>query len=632
MLFDYFAFIHLSGLVIWQSTKLLYRKAVDELMSRLFIERRVQTSPLTTAKHNVYFAHVKELDFVAVGLVSRALPSPQAQAFLNNLAVVFIREFECPVRCIPIDFDPERYSLFDELYAKNLQSLVINGRILDAQVAETRAARMLLGQVDEDAELERLERLEAADAAGTAKASGLEESVTAGPKSPLSPASVEVEGSETPGIVESSEKEQSTDLFGALKRQMKSQGAAVRNAISQQRKQSKVASASAKGPAKDQTSAKDAKSASNKSAATQRDDYEALSFVESGEHPKASAAGAPGEKAAGPQTLANTSLAEPVTESYAPSDPSAGLEKRRGFFSLFSKELTADGVQKVVKSLRDTLVANNVHPDVADKLAEGVSAQLEGKQINALSRLQPIVTAALTDNISRVLKFQPRALLDKVLQHHNANSAVGGRPYVICMTGVNGVGKTTSIAKLIYLFREQGLKTVVCACDTFRSGAVEQLQTHCDNLGAQLFAQGYGKNASSIAKYGIKFATEKGADVCLIDTSGRQYNNAPLMQALGALVSENKPDTVIFVGEALTGTEGVEQLAEFDATLRSHTMNAHGVDGVILTKYDTCGNKVGACLNICYRSGLPIYYVGTGQSYVDFSELSPARVSSLLLS
>jgi signal recognition particle receptor subunit alpha len=139
-----------------------------------------------------------------------------------------------------------------------------------------------------------------------------------------------------------------------------------------------------------------------------------------------------------------------------------------------------------------------------------------------------------------------------------------GRPYVIVFVGVNGVGKSTSLAKVCYYLKSQGCKMLIAACDTFRSGAVEQLRTHCDCLGVDLFERGYAKDPAQVAGAGVKHAQDNGYDCLLIDTAGRMQNNEPLMRALAKLVSQNPIDLTLFVGEALVGNDGIDQLNLFN--------------------------------------------------------------------
>ncbi|CAN0118369.1 unnamed protein product [Ectocarpus sp. 12 AP-2014] len=194
----------------------------------------------------------------------------------------------------------------------------------------------------------------------------------------------------------------------------------------------------------------------------------------------------------------------------------------------------------------------------------------------------------------------------------------------MAFVGINGVGKSTSLAKVAYYLKENGIKVLIAACDTFRSGAVEQLRVHCRCLDVPLFEKGYARDSSAVAREAVKHAAEEGYDCVLIDTAGRMQNNEPLMRALSKLINENEPELVLFVGEALVGNDGVNQLQMFNQALASNSPAGryHQIDGVVLTKFDTIDTKVGAALSMCYKTGQPILFVGTGQKYTHLRKLN----------
>ena len=207
--------------------------------------------------------------------------------------------------------------------------------------------------------------------------------------------------------------------------------------------------------------------------------------------------------------------------------------------------------------------------------------------------------------------------------------------YSITFLGVNGVGKSTNLAKVAYYLKHKGgLKVLLAACDTFRAGAVEQLRVHATNLNVDLFERGYGKDSAEIAKQALAHARQNGYDVCLIDTAGRMQDNEPLMRAIAKLVAVNTPDSVLFVGEALVGHDAVDQLEKFNRALVDYShdpKNPRTVDGIILTKYDTVDDKVGAALSMVYVTGQPIVFVGTGQKYPHLRKLQVAEVVKALI-
>jgi len=219
-----------------------------------------------------------------------------------------------------------------------------------------------------------------------------------------------------------------------------------------------------------------------------------------------------------------------------------------------------------------------------------------------------------------------------------------GKPYVIVFVGVNGVGKSTNLAKICFWLIENDLKVLVAACDTFRAGAVEQLRTHARHLNAlhppkngvpsvQLYEKGYGKDAAGVAAEAISFAKDNRIDVVLVDTAGRMQDNEPLMRALSKLMRVNDPDLVLFVGEALVGNEAVDQLVKFNRALAdfSDQANPRLIDGIVLTKFDTIDDKVGAAVSMAYITGQPIVFVGTGQTYTDLRALDSRAVVAALM-
>ena len=214
------------------------------------------------------------------------------------------------------------------------------------------------------------------------------------------------------------------------------------------------------------------------------------------------------------------------------------------------------------------------------------------------------------------------------------------RPFTITFIGVNGVGKSTNLSKTCFWLLQNQLSVLIAACDTFRSGAVEQLKVHVRNLqkleeGAriELFQRGYGKDAAAIAQEAIQYAKKEAFDVVLIDTAGRMQDNEPLMRALSKLVAVNDPDKIIFVGEALAGNDSVDQLVKFNQALKdfSGLRNPRQIDGMILTKFDTIDDKVGTALSMTHTTGKPVFFVGTGQTYMDLKKMNIKYIVQTLL-
>jgi signal recognition particle receptor subunit alpha len=209
-----------------------------------------------------------------------------------------------------------------------------------------------------------------------------------------------------------------------------------------------------------------------------------------------------------------------------------------------------------------------------------------------------------------------------------------GQVYSLVFIGVNGVGKSTSLAKTAYyLSKKGGLKVMLAGCDNFRSGAIEQLATHAACLDIPLYEKGYKDDPAVIAKEALAEAKNKGYDVVLIDTAGRMQGNERLMRQLAKLVHINTPDVVLFVGEALVGNDAIDQLTKFNQSLIdfAESETPRTIDGIVLTKFDTVDQKVGTAINMVHQSGKPIVFVGVGQKYPHLRKLNVPTVVNALL-
>ncbi|KAL6211460.1 hypothetical protein ACLB2K_016686 [Fragaria x ananassa] len=274
-------------------------------------------------------------------------------------------------------------------------------------------------------------------------------------------------------------------------------------------------------------------------------------------------------------------------------------------------------------ALKDRLMTKNVAEEIAEKLCESVAASLEGKKSGSFTSL-----AAMEEALVRILT--PRRSIDILRDVHAAKEQ--RKPYVVVFVGVNGVGKSTNLAKVAYWLQQHQVSVMMAACDTFRSGAVEQLRTHARRLQIPIFEKGYEKDPAFVAKEAIQEAKLNGSDVVLVDTAGRMQDNEPLMRALSKLIYINNPDLFLFVGEALVGNDAVDQLSKFNQKLAdlSPSPNPRLIDGILLTKFDTIDDKVGAALSMVYISGAPVMFVGRGQSYTDLKKLNVKSIVKIL--
>nr|GME10807.1 signal recognition particle receptor subunit alpha-like [Ipomoea batatas] len=323
---------------------------------------------------------------------------------------------------------------------------------------------------------------------------------------------------------------------------------------------------------------------------------------------------------------------EDEEETY--EDRKVDTKKKWWFSSMFQSIAGKASLEKAdlelpLKALKDMLMTKNVAEEIAEKLCESVAANLEGKKQASFTRISSIVKAAMEEALVRILT--PKHSIDILRDVHTAKEQ--GKPYVVVFVGVNGVGKSTNLAKVAYWLLQHKINVMMAACDTFRSGAVEQLRTHARRLQIPIFEKGYEKDPAIVAKEAIEEASRNGSDVVLVDTAGRMQDNEPLMRALSKLIYVNNPDLVLFVGEALVGNDAVDQLSKFNQKLGdlSPSPNPRLIDGILLTKFDTIDDKVGAALSMVYISGAPVMFVGCGQSYTDLKKLNVKSIVKTLL-
>ncbi|UXI23039.1 ABC transporter [Sarcoptes scabiei] len=324
--------------------------------------------------------------------------------------------------------------------------------------------------------------------------------------------------------------------------------------------------------------------------------------------------------------------------------------RKSGFFGSimntlsYNKTLSAADLDPILANLRDHLIAKNVAAEIAYKLCDSVSSKLIGQNVNTWIGLKSFVKNSLEESILRILSPNRNINILREVQIKNQS----GRPYVIVFCGVNGVGKSTNLAKIANWLLLNEKKILVIACDTFRAGAIEQLRTHIKALKnihqaegkdnrIELYEKGYGKDSTGIAMEGIRFAANAGFDVCLVDTAGRMQGNEPLMKQLAKLIKVNEPDLTLFVGEALVGNEAVDQLLNFNRSLLDNGCrcaqndSVSAINGIVLTKFDTIDDQVGAAISMTYITGQPILFVGVGQTYKDLKQLNAKAVVRALM-
>jgi len=300
-----------------------------------------------------------------------------------------------------------------------------------------------------------------------------------------------------------------------------------------------------------------------------------------------------------------------------------------------TKKLTDADLDGPLEQMQEMLTSKNVAAEIAQELCRGVRLKLRNKTLSHGYRVSTAVRQALQSTLDQLLQRNQVDLLQNVVNKRKSDYSIfssGSKksqaPYVIAVIGINGVGKSTSLAKLTFYLKENGCSPLLVAGDTFRSGAVEQLSVHAKCLDVPIFSKGYAKDPSAVAKAAIQEATQNGNDVVLIDTAGRMQNNAPLMKALGKMVQENQPDFILLVCEALVGHDGLDQFKMFSKALG----HQRKLDGLLLTKFDTVSDKVGAALTLTHETGAPIVFCGTGQKYHHLQKMQASQIIKALFS
>ncbi len=261
------------------------------------------------------------------------------------------------------------------------------------------------------------------------------------------------------------------------------------------------------------------------------------------------------------------------------------------------------------------LLEGDVAMEVSERIIGDLKENLYGRKFKKSEDLTEAVEAALKSSLKNILIVREKGLIDLIKEK-------GVKPFVIVFIGVNGTGKTTTIAKVVRYLKKQGLTSVLAASDTYRAGAIEQLEIHAERLGVRMIKHDKGADPAAVAFDAVKHAEAKGKDCVLIDTAGRMETNVNLLEEMKKVVRISKPDLVLFVGDALTGNSAIDQAQKFGAAVN--------IDGVVLTKADA-DVKGGSAVSISYMINKPIFFLGTGQEYDDLVEFDPDQFIDELL-
>ncbi|MBI1935905.1 signal recognition particle-docking protein FtsY [Candidatus Woesearchaeota archaeon] len=288
--------------------------------------------------------------------------------------------------------------------------------------------------------------------------------------------------------------------------------------------------------------------------------------------------------------------------------------EKKGFFAKLTEKIITTKInegqfEKLFWDLELAMMENNVAVEVIDKIKNDLKNELVEKPIRR-TKVEETIVFTLKNSIEEL--FQDNGI-DLISEIKNKKE----KPYVIAFFGINGSGKTTSIAKLANMLKENGISVVLAAGDTFRAASIEQLQLHADKIGVKLIKHDYGSDPAAVAFDAIKHAKAKAIDVVLIDTAGRMHSNTNLIDEMKKIIRVAKPDLKIFVGESITGNDCIEQAKTFNESV--------GIDGIILAKADI-DEKGGAAISVSYITKKPILYLGVGQNYGDLEEFDKEKV------
>lgn len=291
-----------------------------------------------------------------------------------------------------------------------------------------------------------------------------------------------------------------------------------------------------------------------------------------------------------------------------------GIARRARSIATGRLVIDADSLEGPLRDLELALLSNDVEMGVAEAILESVREELVGETRRMTEGKRSVVEAALRDSLLEILRVGQFDFDDRV--------AAADPPVVIIFTGVNGVGKTTTIAKLARYLEDRDYSTVLANGDTFRAGANEQLEEHAERLGKKIITHEQGGDPTAVIYDAVEFAEANDVDVILGDTAGRLHTNHDLMNQLAKIDRVVGPDLTLFVDEAVAGQDAVERAKQFN--------DAAAIDGTILTKADA-DTSGGAAISIAHVTGQPILFLGTGQEYDDLERFDPDRLVDRLL-
>jgi fused signal recognition particle receptor len=290
----------------------------------------------------------------------------------------------------------------------------------------------------------------------------------------------------------------------------------------------------------------------------------------------------------------------------------------KGIVERISKsELSEKDLDPILWDLQLQLISNDVAVEIAQRVCQELKERLKGVQFARLGDKTEPVKEALREAIEAVMATNGELnILDL------ADGKEAGEPLVVMFVGINGTGKTTTIAKISKLLMDNGHTVVLASGDTYRAGAIEQLEEHARRLGIRVIKHRYGSDAAAVSFDAVQHAKAQGINVVLIDTAGRMQTNRNLMDELQKIKRVVQPDLTVMVLDALIGNDAVDQAQTFNEIV--------GFDAAILTKVDADA-RGGSSLSVAYLTGKPIIYVGVGQEYRDLQPFDASWFAEKIL-
>ncbi|WP_202935058.1 signal recognition particle-docking protein FtsY [Halorussus amylolyticus] len=337
------------------------------------------------------------------------------------------------------------------------------------------------------------------------------------------------------------------------------------------------------------------------------------SDVEETTEEKAADAEAEAESEAPASAESEPKEAEPDDDSTDASSSNSFAKKAKSF-AKGEIVIEEQDLEDPLWELEMALLESDVELSVANEILERIREDLSGATRSFSDETADVVEQALADSLLSVISVGQFDFDSRVRE--------ADKPVTIIFTGVNGVGKTTTIAKLSQYFEEQGLSTVLANGDTYRAGANEQIREHADNLDTKLIAHEQGGDPAAVIYDAVEYAESHDIDVVLGDTAGRLHTDEGLMDQLEKIGRVVGPDMVLFVDEAVAGQDAVQRAKQFN--------DAAEIDGAVLTKADA-DSQGGAAISIAHVTGKPILFLGTGQGYDDIERFDPEELVERLL-